>query len=144
MERALAALLLERHEWETSGSSHQVQIPKAAFTAFFGDTGEVNVRLWQPPEAPQPKLADMLLSYYVDSDTYRVNLLIELGDIGHAVLVIEEADDGDAAYDIWWFTGHQADTVLALPYGWSQAKASQYGPGRFWSIIDGAAPRLLP
>lgn len=140
----MAALLLERHEWETSGSSHQVQIPKAAFTGFFPGVGEVNVRLWDPPVSAHPSLAVMLLSYYADSDTYRINLLTELGVIGHAVLVVQESDDGDAAYDIWWFTGHQADTVLAMPYDWSQAKASQYGPGRFWSIIDGAAPRSLP
>lgn len=140
----MAALLLERHEWETSGSSHQVQIPKAAFSSFFGGVGEVNVRIWNPPTTAIPTLAVMLLSYYADSDTYRINLLTELGDLGHAVLVVEESDDGDAAYDIWWFTGADADTVLSMPYDWSQAKASQYGPGRYWAIIEGAPPRSLP
>jgi len=140
----MSALLLERHDWETSGSSHQVQIPKVAFAEFFDMLGEIDIRIWDPPTASTWQPARMMLSYYPDSDTYRINLLTELGLIGHAVLVFERTEEDGGEFDLWWFTGADATTALALPYAWQQAKSSQYGRGRFWTIIDGSAPRSMP
>lgn len=135
------ALLLERHDWETSGAEHQIQIPKAAFAQFFGSPGSRNVQVLVPPTTPSGQTRSVLLSYYSDSDTYRFNWMTEFGSLGHAVLVFEETGVGSTPYSVWWFTGSDADTVLARPYAWKQAKASQYGPGRKWVVIPTPAPR---
>jgi len=140
-EDGMSALLLERHEWETSGSAHQIQVPKAAFEHFFGAPRSVNVRVWVPPTAGTYQSRSVLLSYYGQSDTYRFNWLMEFGSLGHAVIVFGETGDRDSPYDVWWFLGADANTVLSRPYPWQQAKASQYGDGRFWAIIPSPASR---
>jgi hypothetical protein len=139
----MGALLLERHPWETSGASHQIQIPKKAFKRFFGAPGATKVHVWAPRTAPTSKKRSILLSYYDQSDTFRFNWLSEFGTLGHAVVVFEESGDPLRPYNVWWFTGADAAKVLALPYKWQQAKASQYGPGRKWAIISTPAPRKL-
>lgn len=95
-----------------------------------------------PPTAPG-QLGAVLLSYYAESDTYRFNWIKELGSLGHAVLVVEETGDPSVPYAVWWFSGSDADAVLALPLGWQQARDSQYGPGRKWAVIDAPAPRTV-
>jgi hypothetical protein len=64
----VAALLLERHAWETGGPSHQIQIPKAAFASFFGSTGNVPVSVWSPRTTGTPHRRTVLLSHYQQSD----------------------------------------------------------------------------
>ena len=135
------ALLLERHPWETSGSEHQIQIPKAAFTEFFGTVGSMDVRVWVPPTASSGQIRCILLSYYEDSDTYRFNWMTEFGALGHAVLVFEETGEQTIPYNVWWFAGADTEAILARSYPWQQAKASQYGPGRNWAVIPAPAPR---
>lgn len=137
------ALILERHPWETSGSEHQVQIPKSAFTEFFRTAGTKNVLVWVPPTSNSWQQRNILLSYYKDSDTYRFNWMTEFGALGHAILVFEETGDAATPYNVWWFLGADADAILAQPYTWQQAKASQYGPGRKWVIIEAPAPRTI-
>lgn len=139
----MKALLLERHDWETSGSSHQVQIPKAAFAEFFRSTGPRGVVVLDPPTASSGKLGAVLLSYYPESDTYRFNWMMDFGSLGHAVLVIEETGDPSVPYALWWFVGGDADAILARPYEWEQAKGSQHGPGRKWVVISAPAPRTV-
>jgi hypothetical protein len=136
------ALLLERHDWETSGSQHQVQVPKAAFSSFFGgaQTTTITASISDPPTAASPYTQDVLLSYYLKSGTHRFNLVGEFGALGNAVIVVEET--GAAGhYNIWWFTGSDAQTVLSRPFPWQQAKSNQHGPGRFWAIIPAPGPR---
>jgi len=140
----MKALLLERHPWETSGASHQIQIPKKAFGQFFQRPGSVKVRVWSPRTTTTPKNRSVLLSYYAQSDTYRFNWLKEFGSLGHAVVVFEQTGNLLRPYDVWWFVGPSAAQVLAHPYSWNQAKASQYGPGRKWVIVTAPAPRRLP
>ncbi len=137
----MSALLLERHEWETSGSEHQIQIPKAAFERFFGAPRSINVRVWVPPTAANYQQRSVLLSYYGQSDTYRFNWLTDFGSLGHAVVVFQETGDQATPYDLWWFVGAGANAVLAQPQPWEQAKGSQHGEGRRWAIIDSPAPR---
>jgi hypothetical protein len=134
------ALLLERHNWETSGAEHQIQIPKAAFAQFFGSPGSRNINVFVPPTSSGQRRT-VLLSYYSDSDTYRFNWMTEFGSLGHAVLVFEETGNATTPYDVWWFLGADADAILARPYPWQQAKASQHGLGRKWVVIPVPAPR---
>lgn len=135
------ALLLERHDWETSGSAHQVQIPKTAFKQFFGSPGSRDVRVWVPPTASVGQTQTILLSYYQESDTYRFNWMAEFGTLGHAILVFEETGERITPYNLWWFTGTDVGTILGRPHPWKRAKASQYGPGRKWAVIPAPAPR---
>lgn len=138
-----ATLVVERHHWETSGSSHQVQFPKAAHSAFFGGfTGNRDVRVFNPPTgAPTSQTAKF--SYYTASQTIRINRVLELGQIGHACVFIEEIRSrGVISYDLWWFTDPQAATILASPWPWQQGRNSQHGPGRFWAILP-AGPRTM-
>jgi hypothetical protein len=137
----MQVLLLERHDWETSGSEHQIQIPKAAFSEFFGSVGPVNVMVYQPPNTATPVQRKILLSHYAESDTYRINWMTDLGLLGHAVVVFEETGQ-EVPYNVWWFTDAEATTILARPFSWEQAKASQYGPGRFWAIVPAPGPRV--
>jgi hypothetical protein len=85
----------------------------------------------------------ILLSYYPESDTYRFNWMMDFGSLGHAVLVFEETGDPSVPYAIWWFSGSDADAVLALPLEWQQAKDSQHGSGRKWAVIPAPAPRTV-
>ncbi len=139
----MSALLLERHPWETSGASHQIQIPKKAFKSFFGSPGKVNIRVWSPRTTTLPKKRSVLLSYYAPSDTYRFNWMLEFGTLGHAVVVFQESGNSLRPYDVWWFTGVSTKKILAQTYNWNQARSSQYGPGRKWVIISSSAPRQL-
>ena|SRR5688572_26279338 len=139
----MKALLLERHPWETSGASHQIQIPKTAFTSFFVKPGSVNVYVWAPRTVGVGKKRKVLLSYYEQSDTYRFNWLTEFGTLGHSVVIFEESGDLVRPYNVWWFTKPDTEKLLKLPFRWRQAKASQYGPGRKWAIIQAPAPRRL-
>lgn len=140
-------LVVERHDWETSGSSHQLQFPLDAHSGFFGTfVGTRTFRIFDPASAKKPKkVVDGLISYYAQSDTYRINKVLELGDLQHAVVFIEEfhTHDGDISYDIWWFDEPDASVILAMPWQWQQAKDSQHGPGRFWTILDNSGPRAV-
>jgi hypothetical protein len=138
----MAALLLERHPWETSGAEHQVQIPKGAFAQFFGAAGPLDVRVWVPPTAPAGVVHPLLLSYYEASDTYRFNWITEFGALGHAILVFDETGDPGVPYDVWWFIGNDVATALARPHGWQQAKGNQHGPGRMWAVVPSPASRI--
>lgn len=129
--------------WSLLKRAIKVQIPKAAFAQFFGATGPRGVVVMDPPTASSGRLGATLLSYYPESDTYRFNWMMDLGSLGHAVLVVEETGDQSVPYTLWWFTGGDADAVLALPYDWQQAKDSQHGPGRRWAVISAPAPRTL-
>lgn len=140
----MKALLLERHEWETSGSQTQVQIPKGAFGAFFEADGTINitVHVFSPPTSSHPQSVDAQVSYYEDSDTYRFNMIADLGALGHAILVLEETEAA-GTYNLWWFLDADAEAMLQRPYPWQQAKGSQYGPGRHWALIDAPGPKTL-
>lgn len=137
----MRALLLERHDWETSGAEHQIQIPKAAFAQFFVTTGPRNIQLLQPQSASPGQAQSVLLSYYKESDTYRFNWMTEFGSLGHAVIVFEEMRRASGSYLVWWFTGPDAEAALARSYPWQQAKSSQHGPGRKWVVVSAPAPR---
>lgn len=141
----MSALLLERHDWETSASEHQLQIPKEAFGLFFGSPGSIDVYVCMPPNSGASQHRQLLLSYYAQSDTYRCNWLTDFGSLGHAVIIFEGKGHATPTYDLWWFTGSDAQTILSLPYGWSQARANQYMPqgGRKWTIISASAPRTV-
>lgn len=139
----MSSLLLERHDWETSGSQTQVQVPKAAFAEFFGRTGTIHiiVRTFDPPTSTTFAASNATVSYYDLSDTYRFNLIEDFGALGHAVIVLETTNV-PGTFNLWWFTGTEADTVLSRPFPWQQAKSNQYGPGRFWAVLDSPAPRV--
>lgn len=140
-------IIIERHDWETSGSGHQVQIPMDAYADFWHDfTGERTVRVFDPPNAAAPaRTADALFRHYERSATNRINGVLELGDIGPGCIMIEEfvADDSSISYDLWWFEQPDADKIFARAYGWNQAKDSQHGPGRRWTILPGSGPRTV-
>ncbi len=139
----MAVLLLERHPWETSGSGHQVQVPKAASARFFGTAGRLRsmADIFDPPTATNPARQQFLLSYYARSDTYRFNQILQFGHMGHAVVAIEETGEPLIPYNIWWFLGQDAMTILGRPLAWQQAKRSQHGMGRRWTIIPSPGPR---
>jgi hypothetical protein len=139
-------LVVERHEWETSGSSHQVQFPKDAQSAFFGTfSGHRTVRIFDPPSNVAPsRTAIGLISYYSTSDTCRINKVLELGALGHASVFIEEiTSHGIISYDLWWFEDPAAKLILAQPWNWQQGKSNQHGPGRYWTILAMSGPRTV-
>ena len=135
-------LVIERHEWETSASEHQLQFPRDAFDEFFGSTGEKEFHIFIPPNSVIPsRIADAQIAYYEDSSTYRLNKVTEIGDLEHAYVMIEE--QGQDVYHIWWFTGENTDRIRENPWDWRQARGSQYGPGRYWCILPEAGPRTI-
>jgi hypothetical protein len=137
-------LILERHDWETSGSSHQIQIPKAAFVAFFGGRRQVQqVRIFSNPASTTPSnQISVLFSSYTKSATQRINRVMELGLLSHACVLIEEIiNDSGTSYDLWWFSDPRATALLANSWNWEQARRSQYGQGRHWIILDHSGPR---
>lgn len=141
----MSALLIEKNNWETSATGHQLQIPKDAFASFFESAGSIDVHVWVPPTAGTSHHQKLLLSHYSQSDTYRCNWMTQFGGLDHAVIVFEKKSDNPRSFDLWWFTGTDADTILSHPYDWNQAKASQYMPlgGRMWAIISAPAPRTV-
>jgi hypothetical protein len=139
-------LVVERHAWETSGSGHQIQFPRAAFRQFFGATGFRTFRIFDPPNSRRPRrVARAQIAGYATSATYRLNRITEIGRMGPGFVLIEEVleSDGVPSYDIWWFTGPQAARIVRRRWRWNQAKGSQYGPGRRWTILQRSAPRTI-
>ena len=141
----MAVLLIERHDWETSGSGHQIQVPKAASAQFFGlprARRRTAANIFDPPTALASTVQPFLLSYYSHSDTYRFNRIMQFGQMRHAVIAIEETHNQMVPYNIWWFLGPNATAILARAFPWQQAKGNQYGSGRRWTIIQAPGPRI--
>jgi hypothetical protein len=139
-------LVVERHDWETSGSGHQIQFPKAAFRSFFGIPGYYRFSIFKPPHRLSPsKVVTAKLSGYAKSATYRLNRILEIATTGPGFVLIEEAGvhGGKPAYDIWWFTGSKAASIARRRWKWRKAKDSQHGPGRRWTILRGPGPRRI-
>ena len=134
--------MVERHNWETSGSRHQLQFPKLAHSVFFGNfVGQRDVRIFAPPAARVPTNATGQIAYYRTSETIRINRVLQLGHLHHACVFLEERKRaGTIGYDLWWFEGAQARTILRRPWGWQQGRTNQHGPGRFWAILK-SGPR---
>lgn len=121
-----------------------MQIPKKAHKQFFrGRTGLLRVRVYNPPTTQTPLLVQLALAYYARSDTYRINRLLELGLLGHACILIQESISPDAHYEMWWFEDPHATRLLKRPYDWTQARSSQHGPGRFWTVLEEPGPRRI-
>ena len=136
------ALLLERHDWETSGGEHQIQIPKAAFAQFFGSAG-----------LAECSGADAA-NHIVWANPLRPSLL--LLRLGHIPIQLDDRVRLTPATPFWCsrkqemnltllclvvYGQRRGQPVLGQPYPWKQAKASQYGPGRKWVVIPTPAPR---
>lgn len=137
-------LIIERHDWETSGSSHQVQVPKAAFSEFFrGKRKKRLVRIFNNPASNVPsRVVQGLFSSYEESATHRINRVMELGNLSHACVLIEEIVNGrHISYDLWWFSDPRAANLLRNGWNWRQARSNQHGPGRHWIILDHSGPR---
>jgi hypothetical protein len=139
-------LVVERHDWETSGSGHQIQFPMAAFAGFFLFPGDYLFRIFDPPASATPsRQVKARVSAYGKSSTNRLNRITEIGQISQGFVLIEEfVRKGEVQhYEIWWFTGKQAQKLFAKPWNWNQARASQYGPGRYWTILNNRGPRVV-
>lgn len=139
-------LVVERHDWETSGSGHQIQFPKAAFRRFFRTPGNYTFRIFNPPGRRTPtRVTTAKISQYAKSATYRLNRVLEIGRMGPGYVLIEEiAIKGDGrVYDIWWFTGHHATKIANRRWDWHKAQDSQHGPGRHWTIRKRNGPRRV-
>lgn len=137
-------LVVERHDWETSGSGHQIQFPKAAFRQFFRTPGSYRFRVYNPPQRKRPvRETNAKVSEYRKSATYRLNRILEIGTMKPGFVLIEKivADDGRPTYDIWWFTGSAAKRIGTRRWNWRRAKDSQYGLGRRWTILKRSGPR---
>lgn len=138
-------LVVERHAWETSGSGHQIQFPKAAFRRFFGTPGYYRFRVFSPPSRATPtRVTTAKISGYAKSATYRLNRILEIGTMGPGYVLIEEfRETGEVTYDIWWFTGARAARIAGRRWTWRKAQDSQYGPGRRWTILPRSGPRRV-
>ena len=140
-------LVVERHDWETSGSGHQIQFPRRAFQRFFGATGFRTFRIFDPPSARRPRrVTRAQIAGYATSATYRLNRITEIGRMGPGFVLIEEViDEGSPvpSYNVWWFTGARASRIAQRRWNWSRAQASQYGPGRRWTILRRRGPRRV-
>lgn len=140
-------LVVERHDWETSGSGHQLQFPRSAFRRFFRSAGFRTFRVFVPPRRIRPtRVAKAQVAAYAKSATYRLNRITEIGSMGPGFVLIEEVlGDGSAqpSYDIWWFVGRSADRIAKRRWKWHRAKDSQYGPGRRWTILERSGPRKI-
>lgn len=140
-------LVVERHVWETSASGHQIQFPKLAFQRFFRTAGFRRFRVFNPAHRPQPnRVTSAQIAAYAKSATYRLNRITEIGRMGWGYVFIEEIRDeetGALSYDIWWLTGRQATRIGQRRWAWRQAQASQYGPGRRWTILPVSGPRQV-
>ncbi len=140
-------LVVERHEWETSGSGHQIQFPRRAFQRFFRTSGTRLFQIFDPPNRRRPRrVTRAQIAGYAQSATFRLNRITEIGKTGPGYVLIEEVfvDDGGAiSYDIWWFTGRAAEKIARRRWRWQQARASQHGPGRRWTILKRSGPRTV-
>lgn len=139
-------LVVERHDWETSGSGHQIQFPRLAFQRFFGATGSRTFRIFNPPSLRRPRrVTRAQIAGYAKSATFRLNRITEIGKMGPGYVLIEEMiDDGGAtSYDIWWFTGRAAQKIARRRWRWRRARRSQHGPGRRWTILKRSGPRII-
>ena len=140
-------LVVERHDWETSGSGHQLQFPRSAFRQFFRSAGFRTFRIFVPPHRSRPvRVAKGHVAAYAKSATYRLNRILEIGSMGPGFVLIEEVPDEGSAqptYDIWWFVGKDADRIAKRRWKWRRAKDSQYGPGRRWTILARRGPRRV-
>jgi len=141
-------LVVERHDWETSGSGHQLQFPRSAFRQFFRTAGFRTFRVFVPPHRARPvRIARGQIAAYAESATYRLNRILEIGSMGPGYVLIEEVPSEIAGqpptYDIWWFVGRDADRIARRRWNWRRAKDSQYGPGRRWTILRRRGPRIV-
>ncbi len=139
-------LVVERHDWETSGSGHQIQFPRLAFQRFFGTTGSRTFRIFSPPTRRRPgRVTRAQVAGYAQSATFRLNRITEIGKMGPGYVLIEEmiGDRGATSYDIWWFTGRAAQKIARRRWRWRRARRSQYGPGRRWTILKRSGPRVV-
>jgi hypothetical protein len=140
-------LVVERHDWETSGSGHQLQFPRAAFRRFFRTAGFRTFRIFVPPQRTRPsRVAKGQVAAYAKSGTFRLNRITEIGSMGPGFVLIEEVMDDRSlqpSYDIWWFVGRNADKIAKRRWKWSRAKDSQHGPGRRWTILGRRGPRTI-
>ena len=140
-------LVVERHDWETSGSGHQLQFPRLAFRQFFRSAGFKTFRVFVPPHRSRPvRVAKGHVAAYAQSATYRLNRILEIGSMGPGFVLIEEVPSESSAqpmYDIWWFVGKEADRIAKRRWKWRRAKDSQHGPGRRWTILARRGPRRI-
>jgi hypothetical protein len=96
-------LVVERHDWETSGCGHQIQFPKALFRQFFHAPGNYRFRIFDPPQRKRPKrVTTAKVSQYAKSATYRLNRILEIGGMKPGFVLIEEtlASHEKPSYDI--------------------------------------------
>lgn len=129
-----ACLILERHPWETGFQEEQVQIPAEAFREFFGEAGEVNIRVFGVRAADRPtRTLTALLSQYGRSHTYRINRIDELGDLPQCFLFVQRRAGAEPRYDLWWDT--DVAGIVNRFHPWRQARGSQYRRGRLWQIV---------
>jgi hypothetical protein len=136
-------LVIEKHKVETSGSKHQIQVPQAAFRRFFaGQNATLSARVFPSAQATTPAAHLASIRAYTNSTT-RINRITSLGYIGHALVFIEELTQPTLHYDIWWYPDPIALSIISAWRGnWKQARKSQHGPGRKWTIISGVSIRV--
>ena len=136
-------LVVEKHAIETSGSMHQLQIPRQAFVSFFaGRNSMLSAQIFNPPTALVASPRGATIRAYTNS-TNRVNGITDLGSVGHALVFIEE--DVIAAgfqYFVWWYPDPLANQIIANWRGnWKHANRSQHGLGRRWTIVASVPSR---
>lgn len=142
-------LILERHQWETGGRQQQIQIPLAALRAFFpgGSAALVRLRpriqLFDPRAAQTPvRVGTALVSKYRNSQTCRFNSIPEVGHLPACYLFIMESRANPLSYDIWWNPDRRSVERRFGPM--NEARASQYGRGRRWTIVNARVSRTDP
>lgn len=136
-------LVVEKHPVETSGSEHQLQIPSEAFARFFANpNATLSASIFNPPTTTVAAPRPAKIRAYTNS-TNRINGVPDIATVKHALVFIEEHQQSKGfRYEIWWYADPLATQIINGWAGnWKQARSSQHGPGRLWTIVAGIPTR---
>ena len=133
-------LILERLLWETGGAEQQIQIPTDAFRQFFMESGSYTISVFKDRGASTPIRERLcLVSAYWQSSTFRINSLPEVSSLAESFLFFTRPTD-KLKLDFWW--SRNLDKVVEEFGPFRRAKASQYGPGRRWKVLEPGLKRV--
>ena len=141
-KKKVKCLIVERHTWETGGHEQQLQFVLGPAKKFFGSGASarsIKVRLFMVPTAARPSLKKAIsISKEYKNGTRRTNGFREMGKVPSSFVFFEETSKADV-YDVWWL---EDKVPIAVRYSkWKRAKDSQYGRGRYSTVVDAPAPR---
>ena len=131
----MPCLIIERHEWETGSDQAQMQIPLGPAAQFFGQGRlSITVRIVDTGQT-----VNCSVSRTYQNGTRRINGLPLLGGLGHCFVFFQRTSA--TSYDLWW--NSDVAIVAARFSNWNQAKDSQYGRGRLFTIVNPTVPRII-